>query len=83
MVIQVLEAFDQWTLGIGNESTENGAVPIAAEMLTEIEPNTKEEPWREAQSMKKFGQLVFPNIKTNYNKPGWFEGRTILASTNN
>ena len=37
----------------------------------------------EAQSTKKLGQLVFPDIKTNYNKPGWFEGRTILAPTNN
>ena len=52
-------------------------------MLTEIEPNTKEEPWREAQSMKKFSQLVFPDIKINYDRPGWFEGRTIMAPTNN
>ena len=80
---KVLEAFDQWTLGIGNGSTESGAVTIPAEMLTEIEPNTKEEPWREAQSMKKFSQLVFPDIKINYDRPGWFEGRTILAPTNN
>ena len=32
--------------------------------------------------MKKFCQLVFPNIETNFSTPGWFEGRSILAPTN-
>ena len=77
-----LEAFDQWTLQIGNGTQENDTVNIPAEMVTLIEPNTKEEQWREAQSMKKFCQQVFPDIETNYNIPGWFEGRAILAPTN-
>ena len=78
----VLEAFDKWTLSIGNGSVMNGAVPIPPDMLTEIQPNTKEEPRREAESMKKFCQLVFPDIETNFSTPGWFEGRSILAPTN-
>ena len=79
----VLEAFDQWTLGIGNGlAADSGYVNIPPEMLTEIKPNTKEESWREAQSMKEFAQKVFPDIKANYDTPGWFEGRTILAPTN-
>ena len=76
----VLEAFDQWTLSIGNGSVENVSIP--SEMLTEIQPNTKDEPRKEAESMKKFCQLVFPDIQANYAKPGWFEGRAILAPTN-
>ena len=76
----VLEAFDQWTLDIGNGSAENVSIPD--EMLTEILSNTKEEPWKEAESMKKFCQQVFPDIQANYDKPGWFEGRAILAPTN-
>ena len=77
-----LEAFDKWTLDIGNGVAESGTVKISPEMVTEIEQNTKEEPWREAQSMKKFCKQVFPNIETQYNNPGWFEGRAILAPTN-
>ena len=76
----VLEAFDKWTLSIGNGLVPNVSIPT--EMLTEIETNTKEEPRKEAESMKKFCQKVFPDIQTNYAKPGWFEGRAILAPTN-
>ena len=76
----VLEAFDQWTLSIGNGAVENVSIPV--EMLTEIQPNTKEDPKKEAVSMRKFCQQVFPDIKTNYAEPGWFEGRAILAPTN-
>ena len=76
----VLEAFDQWTLDIGNGSAEKVSIPD--EMLTEILSNTKEEPRKEAESMKKFCQKVFPDIQVNYDKPGWFEGRAILAPTN-
>ena len=68
-----LEAFDQWTLQIGNGTQENDTVNIPAEMVTLIEPNTKEEQWREAQSMKKFCQQVFPDIESNYNIPSWFD----------
>ena len=79
---KVLEEFDKWTTAIGNGSSGTDAVQIPAEMVTEIQPNTKEEPWREGQSMKQFCQKIFPEIQANYNQPGWFEGRAILAPTN-
>ena len=78
----VLEAFDRWTLAIGNGSDKSGAIAIPPEMAAEIVPNTKEESWREAQSMKDFCKYVFPDLEENYNTAGWFEGRAILAPTN-
>ena len=76
-----LEAFDKWTLSIGDGVDE--AVAIPEHMVTEIVPNTPTESWHEGESMKKFCRLVFPDIETNINKPGWLEGRSILAPTNN
>ena len=32
--------------------------------------------------MKQFCKKIFPEIQANYNQPGWFEGRAILAPTN-
>ena len=55
-----LEAFDEWTLQIGNGTQGSETVKVPAEMVTPIEPNAKEEQWRETQSMKKFCQQVFP-----------------------
>ena len=78
----VLEAFDQWTLSIGNGDIKNGMVAIPEEMVTEITPNTTSEPWNEANSMKKFCEEIFPNITNNIKTPGWLEGRSILAPTN-
>jgi ATP-dependent DNA helicase PIF1 len=78
----VLEAFDQWTLSIGNGTVMNDAVPIPPEMITEIVPNKPTEPWHEANSMKKFCRLIFPNIEDKIHTPGWLEGRSILAPTN-
>ena len=77
-----LESFDRWALSIGNGDCSSGDVPIPEEMITEIIPNTKNEPWHEEQSMRKFCQVVFPDLKKNICKPGWLEGRTILAPTN-
>ena len=77
-----LEAFDKWTLSIGNGLNLNGGVPIPEAMITEIKSNTKTEPKNEENSMKKFCQEVFPDIEANINTPGWLEGRTILAPTN-
>ena len=76
-----LEAFDQWTLSIGNGTAEND-VKVPEEMIMEIIPNTKSEPWHEAESMKKFCQKIFPDMEVNISTPGWLEGRTILAPTN-
>ena len=78
----ILEDFDRWALKIGNGWEINGGVPIPEAMITDIKSNTKEEPKNEAISMKKFCQEVFPDIEVNINKPGWLEGRTILAPTN-
>ena len=54
-----LESFDRWALSIGNGDCSSGDVPIPEEMITEIIPNTKNEPWHEEQSMRKFCQVVF------------------------
>ena len=78
-----LEAFDKWTVSLGNGTAgEGGLVPIPEEMTTEIEPNTIEEPWRENQSMEKFCREIFPDLTTNINLPGWLEGRAILTPIN-
>ena len=76
-----LEAFDRWTLSIGDGADE--AILIPEQMVTEIVPNTTTESWHEEDSMKQFCKLVFPNLATNINKPGWLEGKSILTPTNN
>ena len=77
-----LEEFDKWTLSIGNGTIINGEVSIPEEQLTEIVANTIKETKNEEKSMKQFCKQVFPNLDTNISKPGWLEGRTILAPTN-
>ena len=47
-------------------------------MVIEIVPNTK----NEENPMKKFCQEIFPDIRNNISRPGWLEGRTVLAPTN-
>ena len=76
-----LEAFDRWTLSIGDGADE--AVLIPEHMVTEIVPNTPTESWHEEGSMKQFCGLIFPDLTANINKPGWLEGRSILTPTNN
>ena len=78
-----LEAFDQWTLSIGNGSNNDEAILIPDDMVTEIVPNTPTESWLEEESMKKFCKLIFPDLETNILIPGWLEGRAILTPTNN
>ena len=51
-------------------------------MITEIIPNSKTQPWNEEQSMRKFCKVIFPDLGKNISKPGWLEGRIILAPTN-
>ena len=77
-----LEAFDKWTLSIGNGEPFNCSVPIPEDMITEIVPNTKRDTKNEERSMNKFCKEIFPDVKININKPGWLEGRAILAPTN-
>ena len=79
---QILENFDKWTVSIGNGTVMNGLVPIPEEMITEIVPNTKEEPKNEEVAMRKFCKKIFPDIENNIETPGWLQGRTILAPTN-
>ena len=69
-------------MAIGDGLDKSGAISIPPEMAAEIIPNTKEESWKEAQSMKDFCKDVFPDLKKNYKTAGWFEGRAILAPTN-
>ena len=77
-----LEAFDKWTLSIGNGSNGEETVEIPEHMVTEIIPNTPTETWHEEESMKKFCRLIFPDLQTNINSPEWLEGRSILTPTN-
>ena len=77
-----LEAFDKWTLSIGNGSSGEETVPIPEHMVTEIISNTPTETWHEEESMKKFCRLIFPDLQTNISNPRWLEGRSILAPTN-
>ena len=78
----ILEVFDQGTLSIGNGEASNGSVSIPNEMVTEIIPNSPSEPWHEANSMKKFCQIIYSNIESNINNPKWLEGRSILTAIN-
>ena len=78
-----LEAFDKWTLSIGDGVSADEDIPIPEHMVTEIIPNTPAESWHEEQSMKQFCRKVFPDLETNVSKPGWLEGRSILTPTNN
>ena len=68
-----LEAFDRWTLSVGDGADEDITIP--EHMVTEIVSNTPAESWHEEQAMKKFCRQVFPDIETNISKPGWLEGR--------
>ena len=77
-----LEAFDQWTLGIGNGTVLNSNVLIPSEMITEIVANKPSENWHEAESMKKFCKLIFPSIEDSNTNPDWLVGKAILAPTN-
>ena len=78
----LLEEFDKWTLNIGNGSDIDGVVEIPKSMVTTIKENTKEDTKSEEKSMKKFCEVLFPDLKNNINKPDYLEGRTILAPTN-
>ena len=78
---ETLEAFDKWTLSIGNGEVED-ELQIPEEMHCNIEPNTAQEAWHEAQSMSEFCKKVFPNIEENMNSILWLQGRAVLAPKN-
>ena len=76
-----LEAFDEWTLGVGNGIMDTLEVPSNIG-VTEITPNSSENRNSEGRSMLEFCQKIFPNIAENLSVDGWLDGRTILAVTN-
>ena len=76
-----LEAFDQWTLSVGNGSMESLDIP-ANMIATEITPNSSKNSNSEGQAMLDFCHQIFPDISRNISVSGWLKGRTILAVTN-
>ena len=81
-----LEAFDEWTLSIGNGDAkivqESDLIEIPEGMCIEIKPKSPESPDSEKNAMRLLAEFAYPNIDTNYLKPGWMDGRAILAPTN-
>ena len=80
-----LEAFDKWTLAIGNgeaPTDENELIEIPEEMCLKIEPKSLKNPDAEKNAMKALADHVYPNLEKNIAMPGWMDGRTILAPTN-
>ena len=76
-----LEAFDAWTLSIGNGTMETLEVPDNIG-VTKIIPNSSKNRNSEGQAMLQFCKEIFPNITENLSEEGWLDGRTILAATN-
>ena len=80
------EAFDAFTLMIGNGSTkcldDTDLVELPSDMCMDIEPNSKTNPDAEKQSMMKLAGHVYPNLVQNFSRKGWLNGRAILAPTN-
>ena len=76
-----LEAFDKWTLSIGNGDVPSIKIPDNM-IETLITPNSKENSVSEAQAMKEFCDKVFPNMAENIGDRSWLKGRAILATTN-
>merc|ERR1712240_464336 len=80
------QRFDEFTLKVGNGDLEkkddSDFFRIPEEMCFKIESNTFENPKGESKSMDKLANYVYPNISGNYSKPGWLDGRAILAPTN-
>ena len=76
-----LQAFDDWTLSIGNGTIDAPDIPSTM-IGTEITPNNPKNSNSEGQAMQEFCLKMFPNIEQNLSVAGWLDGRTILAATN-
>ena len=76
-----LEAFDKWTLSIGNGEVSSVKVP-ATMIATRITPNSKENASAEGDAMAKFCDKIFPDLAENVGDQNWIEGRALLAPTN-
>ena len=57
-------------------------VEIPPEMCIKIEPNSLKNPDGERRAMQGLADNVYPKISKNFDKPGWMDGRAILAPTN-
>ena len=82
----VLEEFDNWTLSIGNGDAatidETDMIEIPDHMCFEIEEKSFKNPDSEKRAIQGLAEHVYPNLKQNLKKPGWMDGRAILAPTN-
>ena len=82
----LLEAFDNWTLSIGNGETETvdetDIVQIPEDMCFKIKEKTVKNPHSEKEAIKGLAEHVYPNLENNIFSPGWMDGRAILAPTN-
>ena len=82
----IISTFDEWTLAVGNGDIkpikDTDLIEIPEDLCMEIKSNSKEDPKAEEKSMKVLAEHVFPNLKVNHLKPGWMDGRAILAPTN-
>ena len=75
-----LEDFDSWTVSIGNGTVspiqETDMIKIPDKMFMKIDDSTQ------VQCMKSLADHVYPNLRNNYGRKGWMDGRAILAPTN-
>ena len=82
----LLEAFDKWTLSIGNGETptveHSDMIEIPEDMCLKIEEKSAKNPDSETKAIQALTDHVYPNLKTDIFIPGWMDGRAILAPTN-
>ena len=81
-----LQKFDDWVLSLGDGTAptikDTDLIEIDDALCLKIESNTNEDIEAEARSMKRFTEMVFPNIEENMTDHSWLDGRAILAPTN-
>ena len=80
------EAFDAFTLTIGNGSIEcldgTDLIEMPSDMCMDIGQNSPKHPEAEKHSMMKLAEHVYTNLNDNFSKKDWLNGRAILAPTN-
>ena len=81
------EAFDAFTLTIGNGSIEcldgTDLIEMPSDMCMDIGQNSPKHPEAEKHSMMKLAEHVYTNLNDNFSKKDWLNGRAILAPTTN
>ena len=82
----LLEAFDDWTLTVGNgeASTMEGTdmIEIPEELCFKIEEKTLKNPEAEKKAIIALADHVYPNLNNKFKVPEWMDGRVILSPTN-